>query len=123
MAILINTTGQQQVTILDADADMACVSMRSVPMPQFYLRNDSDRLMVDFRLNNTFDHGGVKVDTFVYLPQGPDYHLILIGRGLVTDESWVINKYSGGNLTLRVMDLDQYYRDLYNSSSNGMYDE
>lgn len=105
LVILLNTTGPQQVTILDSDSGMATISMRSATWPQLYLGKNDDRLNVDIRLNQTYDRARVKADTYVYLPRGPDYHLTLIGRDLAIDGGRVINKYSGGNLTIRTIDL------------------
>lgn len=106
MVIFINSTGPQQVTILNSSSDMATISMFCAPGPSFYLRNDDGSTSVEFRQNYTYDR--VKVDTFVYLPREYDYLVILSGRNLNEDKSKIVNKYGTDNLTIRVDDLEQH---------------
>jgi hypothetical protein len=103
MVIVINSTGPQQLTILNSSSDMATISMYCAPGPSVYQRNDDDSTSVEFRQNYTYDR--VKVDTFVYLPRGYDYQVILSGRNLNEDRSKIVNKYGSDNLTIRVDDL------------------
>lgn len=104
MVIVINTTGPQQVTIQNSSSDMATISMYCVPRPGFYQRNDDGNTAFEMRLNGT-SHDSVKVDTFIYLPRGYDYQVILSGRNLDEDRSKIVNQYGSENLTIRVDDL------------------
>ncbi len=103
IVIVINSTGSQQVTILNSSSDMAVISMYCAPGPSFYQRNEDGSTSVEFRQNYTYDR--VKVDTLVYLPRGYDYQVILSGRNLNEDRSKIVNKYGSDNLTIRVDDL------------------
>jgi hypothetical protein len=48
----------------------------------------------------------VKVDTFVYLPRGYDYLVILSGRNLNEDRSKIVNQYGSDDLTIRIDGLE-----------------
>jgi|AGTN01.2.fsa_nt_gi hypothetical protein len=103
MVIVLNSTGPQQVTILNSSSDMATVSMYCAPGPSFYQRNEDGSTSVELRQNYTYNH--VKVDTLVYLPRGHNYQVILSGRNLNEDRSKVTNEYGSDNVSIRIDDL------------------
>jgi hypothetical protein len=103
VTIVINSSGPQQVTILNSSSDMATISMYCAPGPSFYQRNEDGSTSVEFLQDYTYDR--VKVDTVVYLPRGYDYQIILSGSDLNGDQSKIVNKYGSDNLTIRVDDL------------------
>ncbi len=103
MVIVLNSTGLQQVTILNSSSDMAAISMYCAPGPSFYQRNEDDSTSVELRQNYTYNQ--VEVDTLVYLPRGQNYQVILSGRNLAEDGDRIVNEYGSDNLNIMVDDL------------------
>jgi hypothetical protein len=104
MVIVINSTGAQQVTIMNSSSDIATISMYCAPGPSFYQRNEDGSTSVEFRQNYTYER--VKVDAFVYLPRGHNYLVILSGRNLNEDRSKIVNQYGSDDLTIRIDGLE-----------------
>lgn len=111
LVIQINTTGPQHVTVLNSSSDMACISMHCVPGPSYYLLKENENgTVVEFRLNNTFGGDSAKVDTFVYLPHGCDYQMLLSGKDLYYNPGKIVNEYGRGHLTINIIDGQQHVR-------------
>jgi hypothetical protein len=70
---------------------------------------NDNRQKIYYRLMGRSDMiSGVKVDTILYLPGGPNYTVTVNYDALHHKDSNVTNNYSGGNLTLWINDLPEH---------------
>ncbi len=102
--------GPAPVTILDSDSGMINFSSYG---PLLYPRISTDtndgRLDIYFSLTGSSDiRPGVRSDTYVYLPRGPNYTVSIGIWESYRNESTIINKYSGGNITLWANDHEHW---------------
>jgi hypothetical protein len=107
----LQTTGPKPVTILDSDSDKINFSLYHCRSPSLYrsLNGTDERLYYQVW---SFDNAGLAVaDLYVYLPRGPNY-TIIVSQGYGNQRP-VVNKYTGGNLTLLVNENTNIIGDWY----------
>ena len=103
IGLLIHTNGPDPVTILDSGSDKIIFSAYTYDEPAMFNTVNDSRQMIYYRLMGRSDMiSGVKVDTILYLPRGPNYTVTVNNDAIYKKESNVTNNYSGGNLTLLV---------------------
>jgi hypothetical protein len=115
----IYTLGSQPITILDSDSGKINISTYSYYSgPHLYQRlNDTHQNIYFFLPGTDTVNTGIKIDTLLYLPHGPNYTLII--WNIANGESPVATRYAGGNLTMWLDDPDHKPVDLYQYANNG----
>lgn len=104
--------GPAPVTILDSDSGLINFSSYG---PLLYPRISTDtndgQLDIYFSLTGSSDiRPGVRSDTYVYLPRGPNYTVLIGIWESYRNESNITNKYTGENLTLWANDQGHWPR-------------
>lgn len=109
------TTGPKPVTILDSDSDKINFSLYHCYSPGLYRSVNASGELLYYQVWS-FDNAGLSVaDLYVYLPRGPNY-TIIVSQGY-GNERPVVNKYTGGNLTLLVNENVSVIGDWYGNWS------
>lgn len=108
VAIEINlvTLGPDPVTILTSDSGQINLSMHTFYIDEPYTYSEANGSSRDIRLGlmSWSDGPSVKTDTLLYLPEGPNYTVTIRNGWTRPNQSDVVAKYTGGNLTLWVND-------------------
>lgn len=105
IGMYIYTLGPQPITILDSDSGMINFSSYGpLLFPTIHVGTNDSQLDIYFRMSGSSDISpGFKSETYVYLPRGPNYTVLISSVGDL-NKSKVTNEYTGGNLTLWVND-------------------
>ena len=100
------TLGPDPVTILPADSRKINLSVHTyhIDEPHTYSKVNDSSLDIRMGLMSWSDGPSVKTDTLLYLPQGSNYTVTIRNGWSHMNQSGVVTKYTGGNLTLWVND-------------------
>ena len=106
--MIIHTVGPEPITILDSNSGKVTFSVFTpgYNKPEIYPDINETDMDLDFRLFGASDayYPGIKTDTIVYLPRGPNYTMTINNGAGHPNESRIVSKYTGGNLTLWIND-------------------
>jgi hypothetical protein len=102
LGISINNTGRAALTILDSRDGMIKFTeyIHGSGIPRFFMQDDSERLYGNLRIDSNIRD----FESFMYLPAGPSYNMTITCSDFKKIENNMVNKYTGGNLTLWVND-------------------
>lgn len=110
IGMYIYTLGPSPVTILDSDSGMINFSSYGPFIsPWINTQTNDSHLDIYFRMTGSSDiQPGFKSDTYVYLPQGPNYTVTIGIWETYRNVSNVTNEYTGGNLTLWINNQEHW---------------
>lgn len=114
IGIDLQTTGPKPVTILDSGSDKINFSLYHCYPPQCSRSVNDTGEMINYHVWSFDNAGNAIADLYVYLPRGPNYTIMIVQA--FTREP-VVNRYSGGNLTLWVNDPDHNHLNWYDNWS------
>jgi hypothetical protein len=112
IGIDFQTTGPAPVTILDTESDKINISLYHPLHPGPSRKVNDTGEIIYYRVWSFDNANNAVADLYVYLPRGPNY-TIMITQGYGNGGT-VVNKYSGGNLTLWVNDPAHSPYNLFN---------